>query len=134
WQPGERVRLCLPMEPQLVEAHPRVEALRGQVAVTRGPILYCLESPDLPEGVRVSEVRLTPAAAFRPMQHAHLLGGVTVLEGHAARVPEGDWSGQLYRPYRRVPPERLPVRLIPYFAWANRGISQMSVWLPLAEA
>lgn len=130
WLPGDRVCLVLPMEPRLVEAHPRVEQLRGQVAVMRGPILYCLESPDLPEGVRVSEVRIPEDVRWSARYRADLLGGVTVLEGEAIRVREGDWGGRLYRPLQHRT-ERLHVRLIPYYAWANRGVSEMTVWMPL---
>jgi uncharacterized protein len=51
-----------------------------------------------------------------------------------ARVrPEGDWQGLLYRTLRPGQARPLAVRLIPYYAWANRGMSHMSVWLPLAD-
>jgi DUF1680 family protein len=45
-------------------------------------------------------------------------------------VREGDWGGRLYRPLQRRA-ERVHVRLIPYYAWANRGPSEMTVWMPL---
>ena len=61
------------------------------------------------------------------------LGGVTVLEGRARRIREGDWSGLLYRALRPASLEGIDVRLIPYYAWANRGISHMTVWIPLAD-
>ena len=130
WAPGDEVKLALPMVPRLVEAHPKVEALRNQVAVMRGPILYCLESPDLPEGVRVPEIHIPRRAKFVARHEPDLLAGVTVLECEARRVPEGEWSGALYRPVANTRGEKLTVRLIPYFAWANRGVSEMSVWLP----
>jgi hypothetical protein len=132
WRPGDEVRLHLPMPARLVEAHPRVEAARNQVAVTRGPLVYCLESPDLPEGVRVGEVRIPLDAAFEARFEPDLLGGVVALECRAFRVPEGDWSGRLYRPARAGAGEPLTVGLIPCYAWANRGVSEMTVWLPLA--
>jgi DUF1680 family protein len=131
WASGDTVRLTLPMPPRLIEAHPKVEELRGQVAVMRGPIVYCLESPDLPEGVRVGEIRFREGIKLAPRHDASLLGGVTVLEGEAFRVPEGDWSRMLYRTRAAAPKEKVKVRLIPYYAWANRGISQMTVWVPL---
>ena len=53
WKPGDMVELQLPMPAQLIEANPLVEETRNQVAIKRGPIVYCLESPDLPEDVRV---------------------------------------------------------------------------------
>jgi len=131
WAPGDEITLTLPMEVRLIEAHPRVEELRGQVAVMRGPLVYCLESPDLPEAVDVAEVRLPRATKLTPRYDPDLLGGVTILEGEARRVPRGDWSGKLYRTVSRTRPEKLPIRLIPYYAWANRGISKMTVWMPV---
>ena len=131
WSVGDEIHLSLPMVPRLVEAHPRVEALRNQAAVMRGPILYCLESPDLPEDVRVSEVHLPRKARFTERHDPNLLGGVTVLECEARRLPAGEWSGRLYRRQAKVRPEKVTVKLIPYFAWANRGVSEMTVWLPL---
>jgi DUF1680 family protein len=131
WSPGDEVVLTLPMKTRLIEAHPRVEELRGQVAVMRGPLVYCVESPDLPAGVEVSEVRLPRSARLTPRHDPNLLDGVTVLEGEARRIREGDWSGVLYRTVPRARPEKLAVRLIPLYAWANRGLSEMTVCLPL---
>jgi DUF1680 family protein len=123
----------LPMEPRLIEANPYDEYTRGQVAVMRGPLVYCLESPDLPTGVRVDEVRIPATVRFHARRDAALLGGVTLLEGEARRLRRGDWNGILYRSFEPTKPERIPVRLIPYYAWANRGISHMTVWMPLGD-
>ena len=54
WKAGDVVELQLPMPARLIEANPLVEETRNQVAIKRGPIVYCLESPDLPKDVRVS--------------------------------------------------------------------------------
>src|SRR5207249_2783163 len=51
WEPGDRVTLSLPMPVRLTLPHPAVDAVRGTVAVERGPVVYCFESPDQPEGV-----------------------------------------------------------------------------------
>jgi DUF1680 family protein len=131
WKPGDSVELTLPLHPRLVEAHPKAEELRNQVAVMRGPLVYALESPDLPPGVRISEVFLPAQIKLTPHHEGELLGGVTVLEGEAVRIPEGDWTGLLYRTLLRPTPERIRLRLIPYYAWANRGVSYMTVWLPV---
>ena len=131
WQAGDEIRLSLPMDAHLIEAHPKVEALRNQVAIMRGPLVYCLESPDLPEGVRVPEIQIPRNAKFTARHESELLGGVTVLECTARRVPLGDWSETLYRPAAKSRGEETTVRLIPYFAWANRGVSEMSIWLPV---
>ncbi len=131
WSAGDQIALSLPMKPRLVEAHPRVEHARNQAAIMRGPIAYCLESPDLPEGVEVPEVYLPRRARLSARFVPDLLGGVTVLEGEAGRIPQGDWSGRLYRPLGKTRLEKVKVRFVPYYAWANRGVSRMTVWLPL---
>ncbi len=131
WRAGDVVELELPMEPRLMISHPLVEECRNQVAVLRGPVLYCLEGHDLPEGVPLHEVHLPRNIQLAARHESDLLGGVTVLEGEAVRLPEGDWAGRLYKPLPRAS-ERVPLRLIPYFAWANRGPAPMSVWLPIS--
>ncbi|MBN8729822.1 MAG: glycoside hydrolase family 127 protein [Acidobacteria bacterium] len=132
WAPGDTVELRLDMRPRLMQAHPLLETSRNQAAVMRGPIVYCLESPDLPAGVRVSEVLLPRRMHLAPTFHAALLGGVTVLEGMGVRYSEGTWAS-LYSALRPVEPERVAVRLIPYYAWANRGVTHMTVWIPLSD-
>jgi DUF1680 family protein len=133
WRAGDEVLVMLSMEPHLVRAHPLVEHARNQVAVMRGPIVYCLESADLPEGVPLHEVHLPRNVPLTPRYGCGALGGLTVLEGEALRVRDcGEWEGKLYQPVGEPKVEKVPLRLIPYYAWANRGPAEMSVWLPLA--
>lgn len=129
---GDTVELSLDLSVRLMEANPLLEASRNQVAVMRGPLVYCLESPDLPSGVRVSEVALSRRIQLSPRFEKTVLGGVALLEGPAVRYPERNWTG-LYATLRPEPPQRIPVRLIPYYAWSNRGLSHMTVWIPLAD-
>jgi len=131
WQPGDVIDLTLPMEPRLMMAHPLVEECRNQVAVLRGPVLYCLESLDLPEDVPIHEILLPRNIALAARHEPGLLDGVTVLEGTAKRLPQGDWNGALYKTAPPTEPETVPIRLIPYYAWANRGIAAMTVWMPV---
>jgi len=133
WKAGDAVELTLPMAARLVQAHPLVEEARGQVAVQRGPLVYCLESTDLERGVRLLDVALPRGVELKPRFDAALLGGVTVLEGTAERAVEPAWGGELYRDLPADDRKPTPVRLVPYFAWGNRGKSEMGVWLPLAR-
>jgi uncharacterized protein len=131
WSPGDVVELALPMRVRCLQAHPLVEEARNQVAFQRGPIVYCLESTDLPEGVRVLDVAVPGKSELTPRFDPSLLGGVAVLEGRGVATRERPWTGGLYRE-RRVDDQRaIDLRLIPYYAWANRGRSEMTVWLPL---
>jgi DUF1680 family protein len=133
WKTGDVVDLTLPMKPRLVEAHPLVEEARNQVAVMRGPLVYCLESTDLPKGTGVQAVAVPRAAEFAPRFDRELLGGVTVLEGKAELLPDVAWGNALYREFKPAAARPIDLKLIPYFAWANRGKSEMTVWLPLGR-
>lgn len=132
WHPGDFVDLDLPMPARLIEANPLVEEDVNQVAVQRGPVVYCLESPDLPHGVTISDVLIPPDIQLTSRYDQQLLDGVTVLEGHALLRPKADWNGKLYQDFKPQQLKPLNVRFIPYCVWQNRGPSEMSVWLPLA--
>lgn len=128
---GMTVDLSLDMPTQLIESHPLVEETMNQVAVKRGPIVYCLESKDLPHGVDLASVRIPRDGEWKPRFDAKMLEGVTVLEGTLASKESGDWNGKLYREFKRSESSRFVGKLVPYFAWSNRGQSEMTVWLPL---
>ena len=131
WHRGDTVALNLPMPVRMMVAQPRLEQARGQVAVTRGPVVYCLESVDLPEGVTVDQIYLARDAQWSPRHEPGLLGGVTVVETEALAVPEVDPNGPLYQELPSGDARRVTVRLIPYYAWNNRGEPTMRVWIPL---
>jgi DUF1680 family protein len=129
WKAGDVVELEIPMPTQLLEANPLVEETLGQVALKRGPVVYCLESTDLPAGNRVMDVCVPEAANFLARYDQRLLGGVVTLDGTLLAKPPGDWRGQLYREAKPADARPVKARLIPYYAWGNRGKSEMSVWL-----
>lgn len=118
---GERIELDLPMPVRVVSAHPRVDAVRGQVALARGPVVYCVEQAN--HDVPVDDLRIDPE---RPpeAENGQLIG--------VARVapPAGD---VLYPEYAPPSPATAETRLtaIPYFRWANRGPGPMRVWIPI---
>lgn len=131
WKAGDQVELVLPMEAQLLESNPLVEETRNQVAVKRGPVVYCLESNDLP-GKRIFNVFIPAKIELKasPIQidGADMMG----LEGTAQLIENKDWKNVLYRPLNESN-TTTPIRLVPYFAWGNRGHSEMSVWLPVSR-
>lgn len=132
WKAGDQIDLVLDMPVKLIEANPMVESSRNQVAVKRGPIVYCLESADLQPDQSVEDILIPSSIQFavKPvsMGGAHLIA----LEGNAQQRKTDKWNNQLYRDLQ---PERAikKIRLIPYFSWANRGLTDMSVWLPLVQ-
>jgi DUF1680 family protein len=130
WQAGDVIELDLPMTVRLLEGNPKIETTRNQLAVFRGPVLYCLESVDLPEGFRMEHMILPRNAELAARYDSDLLGGVVVLEGELLARRQEEWSDVLYRDVNLQPPVNVPVKLIPYYAWSNRGISEMTVWMP----
>lgn len=133
WKVGDFVDLDLPMPVELIEANPLVEETLGQIAVKRGPMVYCLESVDLPEGLKPLDVNLSATTKLRARYDQRLLGGSVVLEGVATARTNAPWNGQLYRELQAGASTPVKLRLIPYPLWANRGPSEMSVWLPLTR-
>ena len=132
WQPGDFVDVDMPMPLRLMEANPLVEEDLNQVAVQRGPVVYCLESPDLPAGVKISEVMMPAGCELRARYDRQLLDGVVVLEGKLAAHVADDWQGKLYREVQPAELKPISVKFIPYFTWQNRGPAEMTVWLPRA--
>jgi DUF1680 family protein len=133
WAEGDTLELNLAMPVTFVRAHPKVEECRGQIAVMRGPMVYCLESVDLPDGITLNDIRFFEGMKLSPRHDDTLLGGVTVLEGMALAVSDPPWDGALYRKAQGNPALPVPVRLVPYYAWNNRGVPEMAVWFPWME-
>jgi DUF1680 family protein len=129
WKPGDVVVLELPMPAVLIRANPLVEETRGQVAVRRGPVVYCLESPDLGAGETVASVALPSSISLQPAPMVIGNSQFMALTGKAFLLPGG--NGGLYQELPVSAPKQVSVRLIPYYAWANRGTSDMSVWIDL---
>jgi len=133
WSAMDKVELDLQMDVRLIEAHPLVEENRNQVAVMRGPLVYCLESADLPEPTKLSQVRLPLTNAWNARYDLGLLGGITTLQTTAVAIAEAKQKDRLYRELLPDLPRQLPLTLIPYYGWANRGVGEMTVWIPLAH-
>jgi DUF1680 family protein len=130
WKKGDQLQLILPMNATLIEANPLVEETRNQVTVKRGPVVYCLESPDLPKSASVFSLAVPEAASFKPVPLKIGNSQTMALEGKLKRIDNGNWSGTLYKEVPKKKEEMVTVRLIPYYAWGNRGHSEMTVWMP----
>jgi len=117
WKAGDVVQLSLPMQVLQIAANGQVEDDRGKRAVERGPIVYCLEGVDMPDSTVFNKI-LPQGTAFETQYEPELLGGVMTLKAEAQEL-QADSSLQA-----------VPVRLIPYCTWQNRGADQMAVWIP----
>jgi DUF1680 family protein len=132
---GDAVVLDLPLAPRLTTADPRVDAVRGSVAIERGPLVYALEQPDQEPGAVVDDLQIDVAGTLSDEFLPDLLGGVTAVRASGAVVPGPDAGADA--PYRSaaeaVTPEvtrEVTLTAIPYYAWANRGPQPMRVWVP----
>ncbi|MGW0824517.1 glycoside hydrolase family 127 protein [Streptomyces sp. NPDC002845] len=132
FRPGDEVRLELPVTPRWTGADPRIDAVRGTVAVQRGPLVYCAESVDLPGGHDVDAIRVDPSA--EPEDGPD---GTVVVAGELAAHAEQNEAAWPYQPLDRPAaapaPDHGGIVLVPYHSWANRGPSTMRVWLPTTD-
>jgi DUF1680 family protein len=130
WKPGDTITLNFDMPVTLNRANPAVREDVGKVAVSRGPLVYCLEEAD--NGPRLHLISLSAAPQFSVEHRCELLGGVSVITGEGETL-SADWPEPgLYAPEREAAsPAKTKKRLtwIPYYAWANRGLGEMLVWL-----
>lgn len=125
WSAGDVVQLQMDMPAQYIQADPRVWDVEGRVALTRGPLVYCLEGRD--HGGSLSGLRYCRDALFQPVPGDGVLAGEVLLTGPGARRPAAD---RLYSSHAGET-QACSLRAIPYFAWNNRGADEMDVWLPL---
>jgi DUF1680 family protein len=128
WRNGDELALEFPMPVERVLANPKVKENKGLAALQRGPIVYCLEGADHPEGL--DGMRIPMESAFRAEFEPDLLGGVVALRGEGLIDPPRDWRRRLYQAAPRPTP--VSVTAIPYYAWDNRAPGQMRVWMPVA--
>ena len=131
WRAGEAVVLGLDMPIRLTTPDPRIDAVRGCLAVERGPLVYCVETADLPVGRSLEELALDPAVA--PSTIDGSVGDAAVV---GIRLGALRRSNQVTAwPYTSGGPsegrgETIEVRAVPYFAWGNRSVDAMRVWIP----
>ena len=119
---GGKALLQLELTPVCVEANPRVWEDAGRVAVMRGPVVYCAEEVD--NGSLLDNLILEPEHGFAEEPCA--LCGMTALRARGKRRRGFDG---LYRRYHLPEWQEAEIRLIPYRAFANRGETEMRVWL-----
>ena len=133
WQAGDSIDLDLRMEPVLVASNPRIDATRDCLAIQRGPMIYCLEDRDQEINGRLLDVQTGKNNPLLPRWEGDLLDGVMVIDVKGQFIDNEEWGGGLYQPVTSaVQTISHPAHLvaIPYYAWGNRGIGGMRVWIP----
>jgi DUF1680 family protein len=137
WQKGDTLHLEFDMTPQLLASNSRVVENTNRVAVQRGPLVYCLEQLDQPNGIRLADLAIPASATQNPnfseFFDQNLLDGVTVVRLEGAHLEIPDTQRTLYFPASATPAKstKVPLTFIPYYAWANRTPAAMQVWTPL---
>jgi uncharacterized protein len=108
-----------------VVANGSVEADEGRMALQRGPLAFAAEWPDNPGG-RVRNLVLPADAKLTSEFRPDLLGGVQVVKSRAVALAYDAQGG--------VKKQEQEFVAIPYYAWANRGAGEMTVWIPERES
>ena len=138
WSENDTIDLSFDMTTHLLKANPAVTEDRGRVAFQRGPIIFCMEHLDQPDhgvGMNLAGYSVKPNAVTTEHFEPNLLGGVMVLS-HAATISKTSADMALYLPFStpKAPESATTVKLIPYYAWANRESASMQVWIPYKDA
>jgi hypothetical protein len=131
WAAGDVVRLDTHLDFRVVVADPRMDAYRAQQAIMRGPLVYCAEGVDLEEGVSIDDIRLPQQVSIAPAGRRDDLPEVPVAEVTLGVVTLSGYGSSGYGTPKVTEPARA-VRgtLVPYFAWGNRAVTTMRVWIP----
>lgn len=130
WKTGDKIELVLNMPVELVIANPLIESTRNQVAVKRGPIVYCLESTDLSTKMPIFDVMVPSNISFTTTKMNINNAPIIALNAIAKIAAKTNWKNNLYQILNNQT-SAVQIKLIPYYAWANRGKSDMTVWMPL---
>ncbi|MFJ5956338.1 glycoside hydrolase family 127 protein [Paenarthrobacter sp. NPDC092416] len=127
FQPGHQLILELPMQPRFSLPDDRIDAVRGCVAVERGPEVFALESVDLPAGWQLENVQVDMSAGLGDADGsvAVTVRGLNRTGGHSG------WPFEVQTPRKSM--DTIVVPLVPYHSWAERGSSTMRIWIPVAS-
>jgi len=155
WRPGDVLSYQLDTSPRLTRADRRVDAVRGTVAIERGPLVYCFEQADQPAGADLADLALVPGGLGERAVTAPGVGPTVLIEAAARRLPTRTQPAHALPtrtqpahsapglPFRPDPAhadpaaepagDQVTATAIPYFQWDNRDGRAMRVWLPLAR-
>ena len=129
WKAGDIIVLDMPMEVKRIEGHNRIEETRNQIAVKRGPIIYCIETPDLPRNTSILNAYIKGDAELKAVHKSDFLEGVTVIETEL-QLRE-DRNDEMYQAISKPTFKSHKTQLVPYYSWSNRGQAEMTVFMPV---
>ena len=123
-RPDGECTLCFDMTPFAVEASPHVQDNAGRIAIQRGPVVYCLEGVDNGNDLRDIHIDLSKPIT----EESCAFCGIPTLQASGWRRDPEPFENSLYRRISDARKEQ-DLRLIPYFSFANRGETEMIVWI-----
>ena len=126
WDGVSVIEIDFDIPARFMAAHPEVRADAGKVALTKGPIVYCLEEID--NGSNLASIIVDPREPIAEDYDLALFGGTPVLRCAGRRIMANDWDTALYRPVQ-FETESLTLKAVPYCLWGNREPGEMIVWL-----
>lgn len=124
WEQGNQIDVEFPMEIRRISSHPAIKANEGKIALRRGPLVYCVEWPDVPDSM-VFNLVIDQNAEIKVQHEPGILNGITTLKFNAKSVRNG-FNGEAGTSPKMV-------TAIPYYCWAHRGQGEMAVWLPMEK-
>lgn len=127
WEHDELLELDFPMEVRILQADPRVREDIGKVAVTRGPLIYCLEAVDNGKNLHLVTLDCDAPASTEPFSINGEPVTAILMQGKRQSMPEA--AGALYGPLSKPSTQDCQLRFIPYYTWGNRGENEMTVWV-----
>ncbi|MFP7476882.1 glycoside hydrolase family 127 protein [Terribacillus saccharophilus] len=123
WAKDDQIALSFPMPVMRIYSNPKIGMNQGQVALQRGPVVYCLEEVD--NGNRLAGLRLPRESEITAAFEEDVLNGVVILEADGLRAEESEVLYQSHLPAM----ESVKLRAIPYYAWCNRKAGEMRIWI-----
>jgi DUF1680 family protein len=121
WKKNDQVRLTLPMDVQRVVANAAIPDDNGKISLQRGPIMYCAEWKD--NDGKAGNIIIPKGTVFTAAFEPSLLNGIMVLKGSIKTVDLNETA-------QTITTVNKTMTAIPYYAWANRGKGEMTVWFP----
>ena len=148
WTAGDELVIEFPLRPRVVRASQEVDAVRGCVAFERGPLVYCVEARDLDKNGDLQRISVVGGTTPSDAPGVDIAGqamvalkfqGLVGANSSGPKWPYYEQSSDEAGPARTGGrdehlngdgPARVDLQAVPYFAWANRGPSEMRVWVP----
>ena len=120
-----KLEVVFEADAKFVRANPQVREDAGKVAITRGPLVYCLEEVD--NGANLSAITVDTEKELRS-EVDETRNGYVVVKAHGKRLCEEQWKDGLYSS-QKLQKKDVELLAVPYFYWNNRGMGEMEVWI-----